>query len=250
MLHIFKWLSATIKRLGQNCVPLLFVLVGLTVNGQDKKSLDFNTGVDFCSRYVWRGLLFSDAPNLQPHITVSKGGFSALAWASYATSKNYAEIDLFLAYGVGSFTFNLNDYYSENEQDLGASNFSCWKRDQTNHLIEASINYVFPAAKFPLQLTLSSFVYGADLDENGHQNYSAYVEANYPFNINQYNCSLFMGCTTHSGYYANGFGLVNLGMGATVPLKITDTFSVPMSSSLIFNPYRKDVFFVLNFSIN
>jgi len=88
-------------------------LISVGSMGQEESNVSFDAGVDFYSRYVWRGLLFTDAPSIQPYMSLTKGGFTIMAWGSYATSKNYAYIDLFLSYTTGGLTINLNDYFTE-----------------------------------------------------------------------------------------------------------------------------------------
>lgn len=230
------------------------MLLGLLLSyivpyAQEDAGLCFDTGIDLKSRYVWRGLMFSDSPSIQPYMSVTWKGFTAMGWGSYATSNNYAEIDLFLAYSVGGLTLNLNDYYSENEADLAANDYTEWNREITSHLIEASIVYQLPLERFPLQLTGSTFIYGADLDEHGDQNYSTYLEASYPFSFKDYECSVVLGSTTSQGYYAGDAGIVNLGINTSHSLKVTAFLEVPVNMSLIFNPSYKDVFFVVGISL-
>lgn len=227
---------------------MMFVSV-LTLIAQNKSGIDINASVDLYSRYVWRGLLFTDAPSIQPSITVSKGGFSATVWGSYATSKNYAEVDLFLAYSTGNLTFGLSDYYTENERDLTLNDFTDWKQEETVHLVETYISYQLPVKKFPMTITGSIFVYGADLDKKNNQNFSSYVELSYPFSLNDYDLSLTLGGTPTSGYYSKDAGLVNLSFGAIRTIKITETFSIPVNTSIVINPSNKDVFLIIGFSL-
>ncbi|MBI9064695.1 MAG: hypothetical protein JEZ14_22105 [Marinilabiliaceae bacterium] len=223
-------------------------LISLGSMGQEESKVAFDAGVDFYSRYVWRGLLFTDAPSIQPYMSFTKGGFTAMAWGSYATSKNYAEIDLFLSYTTGGLTFNLNDYFTEDERDMASTDFTEWRDSLTNHLVEASIVYTLPTEGFPLVLMTSTFIYGADLDSDLNQNYSTYFEAKYPFTYNDYDMAVFIGGTLSKGYYANDAAIVNLGFNAGYPIKVTDSFSLPVNMSLILHPYNKDVFFVVGVS--
>jgi len=216
---------------------------------QDKSNYELSTGVDVCSRYIWRGLMFSDAPNIQPYMSVSWKGLTLMGWGSYATSKNYAEIDAFLSYKTHGLSINVNDYFSENEQDLRSSNYTQWHDTLTAHLIETSIDYVLPIEQFPLKLTASVFVYGADLNTQKKQNYSTYFEACYPIKKGDYDVSLFAGATTKRGYYASDAGFVNVGVKASRNIKITDTFSIPLGSSIIYHPQNKVIFFVVSLSL-
>jgi len=228
---------------------LSLALCIISSKGQNTSTLSFNTGVDINSRYVWRGLLFSDSPNIQPYMSLGVKGFSAMAWASYATSKNYAEVDLFLSYTTNGLTLSLNDYFSEDELDMFSTDYSEWTDTLTNHLVEASITYQLPFEKLPLVFTASTFIYGADLDADKQQNYSSYFEIKYPFSHDEFDFSMFMGATTGKGFYADKAALVNLGVSVSRPIKLSETFSIPFNTSLLFHPYHKDVFFVVGISL-
>lgn len=233
-------------------LTLIFTLNG--IKGQEESAVSFNAGIDLYSRYVWRGLLFSATPNVQPYMSISWKGFTAMAWASYSTSKtHYGEYDLFLSYNIAGLTLNLNDYYTQEYEDANGNlisfDYNEWDRELTSHLIEASVVYQLPSEGFPLQFTVSTFIYGADLDENADQNYSTYLEANYPFTFKDYTCAFFVGGTTHKGYYANDAAFVNTGFKVAYPIKITETFSLPVNMSLIHHPYNHDMFFVVGISL-
>ncbi|PWD98256.1 hypothetical protein [Marinilabilia rubra] len=228
---------------------LIVLLFQVKVHAQEAGEVSLESSVGFCSRYVWRGLLFDDAPNIQPYIAVTWKNFTAATWGSYATSGNYAEVDLFLSYCNEGFTLCVNDYFTEDETDMSISDYSEWRRDETNHLIEAVLIYEPPFQNLPFQFTASSFVYGADLDDEGDQNFSTYFEVKYPFSFHKHDCNVFIGGTTHDGFYANDPGIVNLGVSATKQFKISESTQLPVSTSLTFNPSNRDVFFVFNISI-
>ena len=46
---------------------------------------------------------------------------------------------------------------------------------------EAGLAYTLPLEKFPLSIAWYTMFAGADKNEKGEQNYSSYVELNYPF---------------------------------------------------------------------
>ncbi|MCW3786628.1 hypothetical protein [Plebeiibacterium sediminum] len=228
---------------------IMFMIATFSLMSQESTKTEVSAGVDFYNRYVWRGLLFTDAPSIQPYITASKGGFSATLWGSYATSKNYAEIDLFLSYTAGNYTIGLSDYYTEDETDLTMNDYTDFEQGETPHLIETYISYQLPVEKFPLTITGSTFVYGADLDANGDQNFSSYFELMYPFTAGDYDLSITMGGTVDEGYYGDKAGIVNLSLGASRSIKITESFSIPLNTAFIVNPLAKDLFFVVGISL-
>lgn len=227
---------------------LTILLMVVSASAQEAKTLDFSTGVDLYSRYVWRGLQFSSAPNIQPYATLTWKNLSLMGWGSYATSQNYAEFDLFLSYNLKGVTLSLNDYYSEDETDLTSNDYSEWGDTLTSHLIEFSASYQLPIEKFPLKILASTFVYGADLNSENKQNYSSYIELAYPFTAGDYELELFSGYALNEGYYSTSSSFVNVGFKATRAIKITETFEIPFNTSLVLNPANDDVFFVVGFS--
>lgn len=218
------------------------------VKGQEKDKLLFDAGFDLYSRYVWRGLLFSDAPNVQPYMAFNWKGWTLMGWGSYALSKNYAEIDLFLSWSAGCLTLNLNDYYTENEEDLASVDYDNWRRSGTGHLVETSMVLDGTGKKIPLIFTASTLVYGPDFSDRRNQNYSTYFEVKYPFKMQDYDLSIFAGGTVNKGYYAAGAAMVNVGLQSTHNIAINDEFSIPTNILFILNPEHKDVFLVLGIS--
>jgi hypothetical protein len=226
-------------------MPVLVAQEAASVTQQEESP--FGAGVDINSRYVWRGLLFNDAPNIQPYMSLTKGGFTLMAWGSYALSKNYAEIDLSLTYSVGNFSFTLNDAYNENEPDM-TNEYTEWRNDRTPHFVDAYMTYQLPVQKLPLVLTGSILLVG-DPNTNGNPNYTKYFEVAYPFTYKKHDFSIFAGGTPQRGYYSDEAAIVNLGFSSTYQLKINETFSIPVTTSLIANPGNKDAFFVVGFSL-
>nr|WP_321451281.1 hypothetical protein [uncultured Carboxylicivirga sp.] len=232
-------------------VVLIFLIsiIPMHITAQENAKADLSLGVDLYSRYVWRGLLFSDAPNIQPYISISKSGFSLTAWGSYATSKNYAEVDLFLSYTFKGLTIGVSDYYYEIESDLGLHDYWDWEQSTTFHLGEAYLAYGLPVEKFPLQITASMLIYGYDLNTEGDQNYSTYFELMYPFSFNDYDLSFTLGATPSKGFYTSYNGaVINLALGASKNINVTEKFSIPLNISFIYNPSADDIFLVAGFS--
>ena len=223
---------------------LALLMVALFSEAQEKAKVDLNVGLDIVNRYVWRGLQFSDSPNLQPYASVSYGGFSFMGFGSYATSKSYAEVDLIAAYTFKGLTFSVMDFYNE-EEDLSMNDYFDWKRATTAHLVETSLAYELPVEKLPLVFTASMLVYGADLNQNGNQNLSSYFELLYPFSFKDYSLSAFVGATANKGYYAEKPAVVNTGLSLERPIAVSDSFSFNLNTSFIVNPRAEDVFLVV-----
>lgn len=209
---------------------------------ESKYSLDFS--VDIVSRYLWRGLLYSPSPNIQPTLTFSAGGFSIGAWGSYSLSEQYAEVDLFVSYNTGPLTLMVFDYYAEDETDLTAVDYFKWKNETTGHQLEGTIMFG-GTDKIPFTLTAATFFYGNDKNADGDNNYSTYFEIAYPVKVVDQEVNLFLGGTPAKGLYHTEAGIVNVGFSTSKNLKITDSFELPVKGTFAVNPAAKDVFFVI-----
>jgi len=197
----------------------LIISLTTTANAQEEK---WSLGADLVSSYVWRGTKFGTGPALQPGISYNNGGFSVGGWGSYGfTDNEAAEADLFASYGFdlsesSSVTFTVTDYFFPSET---AEYF-----DGTEHSFEPMV-----------ALSLGDFSLSAAYmtNKSGNQDVSdTYVEAGYSFG----DVSIFAGAG--NGQYTDDtdFDLCNVGITAGKEVKLTDSFSVPVSVSAILNP--------------
>lgn len=231
-------------------VWMITMFQGNPLNAQESsdssQNLKLELNADLVSRYIWRGLPSSLSPNIQPYATLSYKNFAAQVWGSYALPGQYAEIDLNLSYTLGAFTFSIWDYYNEDESDLSLNDYFRWSNTDTSytaHSLEGGITFN-GTESFPISFTLATFFYGNDIDEEGDNYYSTYLELGYESNIGETNLSLFAGGTFAKGYYASKAAVVNLGFTASRELKLSNTMSLPVYGSLILNPDAKNIFFV------
>jgi len=79
--------------------------------------LSFGAELDGNSRYVWRGLAFSDGPVLQPSAWVSLAGFTLTPWANFAfregdAGAGFNELDFTLDYSRDVFSLTVNPSFS------------------------------------------------------------------------------------------------------------------------------------------
>ncbi len=215
---------------------------------ENEQSQNFYLSADIVTNYIWRGLVFSDKPNIQPYLayTNNKGNFSFGGWGSYSLADYYSEVDLFVSYSVGNLTFAIWDYFLMT-QDINNKYFN-YDKDSTYHAFEAMITFNGPES-FPLELIASTFFYGIDKDANGDNYYSTYLEVGYPFKWKANNLKVYFGMTPQEGLYASDLAVVNIGMKNTREIKITDKFSMPISGSIIVNPNTENIFFVLTLTI-
>lgn len=213
-------------------------------NSASADTLSFNLNADFVSRYLWRGLLYSSNPNIQPYASIAYKGLTFGAWASYGLSTPYAETDFYLSYVIGQFTIAVNDYYAASDDSLVNYNYFDFKKSTTGHSLEGSITYTGPES-FPITLTAATFFAGLDdNDGDGNNDYSTYFEVAYTANVSDIPIKLFVGGTPQKGLYSDNANVVNIGVNAIKTLKISNSYELPVFGSLVVNPNSKDMFFV------
>lgn len=225
----------------------------------------FSFGADVYNRYIWRGInLGGNAPAVQPGIEVALGktGLAVGAWGSYTLSDNLVqEADLYLSYSpIDMISVAVTDYFFPTD---GINNdYFNYKDDETGHTIEAMVSFN-GTESIPVSLMFAINVYGFDaLKPDGEKAHSSYLELGYSKEIKGAELSLFAGATLtdadntdtpdieETGFYGQtGPALINLGLGLSKEIKITESFSLPVSSSLIFNPDAGNIFIVFGFTL-
>ena len=218
-------------------VPLFALATTLTlavaspVHGQTA-----SLGADVVSRYVWRGTDFGESMSVQPALTLGFGGLEVGAWGSYAVAASGAdanENDLWATYTVtttngASVSFGFTDYYFPAP---GADGFFVTDA----HMLELSLGVTGPES-FPVSL------FAGMMTRNDPDN-SLYLEASMPVSgFEGVDLSLTAGMVAGESefYGTEGAAFVNLGVSASKDLRITDSFSLPVSVSYILNANRPD----------
>ena len=196
-----------------------------------------SVSTDVVSSYVWRGALGGQGVNIQPTLSYTNNNFEIGAWGSVDWF-GYKEADLYASYSIGGLSLAVTDYF----WTAGAKYFS-YKNDVTPHFFEGSIGYTI-SDDFPLSIAVNTMLYGADKDSAGDQAFSTYIEVGYSWDI----LSLAVGMTPADGLYGTGPNVVNIALTASQEIAITDSFSLPISASLIANPNADDIHLVLGIS--
>ena len=189
----------------------------------------WDTGADIVSSYVWRGTKFGTGPAMQPWAEYSTGGFAIGAWGSYGfTDDEAAEADLYASYGFdlgegAALTLTVTDYYFP-----GSMYF-----DGDSHCFEPMIG-----------LELGSFSFtGAYMTGDGVSD--TYLEAGLA--VGSVNLALGAG---DGAYTMDGdFNVCNISVGTSKEIKITDTFSLPISGTAILNPSSEQFHIVVGISL-
>lgn len=203
---------------------LLMFTFSPNINAQE-----WSTGLDIYSSYVWRGTKFGSGPAFQPTVEFSSGGFAIGAWGSFnASMDEAAEADLYASYGFDlgestSLTLTLTDYY------FPGSNWF----NGDSHYIEPMVS-----------LGIGSFsLLGAYMMNGGEGD--IYLEAGVAAGA----VDLFLGGGDGAYTIDGKFNVCNIGLGTSKEIKITDSFSIPVSGAAILNPSSEQFYVVVGFSL-
>ncbi len=206
-----------------------------TVNAQDDaSSSSISAGLDMYSTYVWRGVAYS-GPSIQPYVEFGAGGFAVGAWGSQGID-GFQEMDIYAGY---SFDFGLSlgitDYYYPGSQFF----------DDAVHAFEFNGGYSIG------DLSLSgNYIFAGD----GAAGDDVYFELGYAAGP----ANLFLGAG--NGWHSSAgptptdpdndqFTVVNIGVGTTKQIKITEDLSIPVSGSVILNPDTEQFYITAGISL-
>jgi len=208
-------------------IAMIAMVSTMGVNAQSVE-----VGADVVSSYVWRGTQFSGL-SVQPGVTFSNGGFSLGAWGS-AGLDGFLEMDLFASY---EFDFGLSigvtDYYFP-----GTDYFDLSKATGA-HGFELNLGYGIKdfslSANYMLNEAGGAATAGGDM----------YFELGYAFK----SFSIFAGAGNGWHTPDGGFSLVNVGLSTSKDIKITDSFTLPLSGSVILNPKTQQFMIVAGITL-
>ena len=216
-------------------IAMLVTILGLNaanIQAQEtEKTSNFETGADIFSSYVWRGSKLA-GPSFQPAVSFSTGGLTLGVWGSF-DSQGYAEADPYIYY---CFPFGLKlgvtDYYFCDQKLFEISDTA------GSHAFE--LNLGFETGGFSLSANYIVNEAGGAESAGGDK----YFEAGYDFG----NFNIFLGAGDGWHTEDGDFQICNIGIGTSKEIKITDTFSLPISGQVVVNPDTEQLFVVVGFS--
>lgn len=191
------------------------------------KAQEFTASADIVSSYVFRGVQYSGV-SIQPTVEYSNGGFAIGAWGSTGIFGDGMEMDLYAGYEFDfGLSLGLTDYYYPGTSWL----------ENASHAFEANLGYGI--GNFSLA---GNYIFN---EGGGAAGGDKYFELGYAFK----SVSIFAGAGDgwHSG--DGKFALVNVGLSTTKEIKITDSFSIPLTGSVILNPNTEQFFIVAGITL-
>jgi hypothetical protein len=226
-MRIFNWPSYVVLAV-LICLPIISF-----AQEESEKPSKFSAGADFYSNYIWRGTKFGTGPAFQPSVKFSSGGFTLGAWGSF-DALGYAEADLYTSYFFPfGFSAGLTDYYYPGQEYFDYS-------DSTgSHAFEINLGYTVAGLSLSANYILNK-AGGAASKGN-----DLYFQAGYQFEYFYISIGAGNGWHTADGE----FNVCHIAVGTSKTIKVTDSFSIPVTGQIILNPQRKQMYLVAGFSL-
>lgn len=199
---------------------------------QEESSSPFKVGGDLVSSYLWRGTKFGTGPAIQPYVELALGNLAVGGWGSYCfTSNEAAEADLYISYGFDfGLSIGMTDYYFPGTPYFDYSTAS------GSHAFEINLGYEIKG------ISLSANYFLNEAGGAGTAGGDMYFELGYGFD----SFGFFIGAG--NGWHTvepdpdpgaeeeSDFNVCNIGVTASTEIKLSESFSLPVSGALVLNP--------------
>lgn len=218
------------------------VMIMTAVVSPLRAEIETTVGADLVSEYIWRGAKCGDAA-IQPTLGVSMAGIDLSFWGSVgvANTLDTRELDITLSYSIAGASVGVTDYwFSAGDEPFGR--YFKYGKGVTNHVFEAFAGYDFGFASVSWYTNFA----GADYDANGDAAFSSYCELSAPFSLGGADWTATLGMVPfESGFYGTeGFAVTNVSLSAAKSIDITESFSLPLSAGVTFNPCAEMAYLV------
>jgi len=209
----------------------------LTLSTTTVKAQDF--GADVVSSYVWRGTQFGAGPAVQPWFTLPtiSESLELGVWGSFplteglnpaGTGATY-ELDLYASYDFGPFALTLTNYTFPDVTGAYGEDAG---------LFDGDLEVTASGSIGAVGLTVGYFT---DLE-------ALYIEAG--TTIAGMDLAIGYGSDSKDAFYVGkeDSGLVNVSLGGSKDIKISEDYSLPLFGSFIYNPTAEAAFMVVGVS--
>jgi len=230
---------------------LSIVLMALTItalgtepleeNIKKDNSIKWNGSVSMQNQHYWRGMQTGSGLSFEAGASLSlSDGLTAGIWNGTALNSSYKEIDFYLTYSTHGYSFSVLDYYCPRDA-VFSNEFGDLNETSTPHLVDIQVGY-YPD-HFPFSIMVSTMVWGDDLDGQGKNNYSTYIELAYNNTIEDMTTQLLVGYNVWQSMYSESAGIVNIEATADYKIMQSGSFSLNCNTRFIYNPIRTDIYF-------
>lgn len=221
----------------------IFMVVGNAISQDSlQNKAEASVSVDFATQYMWRGLVLSNGPVIQPTAEISLTNWTFGLWGSTTfTATESKEIDVYVNYDFKDFSFSVIDYFTY--FDSASPSYFNYNKDESGHIIETSAAFG-GNDKIPFR-----FLAGVNLF--GDTEHSTYFEAAWLSGIGETDIEIVAGYTPQSGYYHESKkGFTNVGANFSRSVPMNERLSIDFKFSVFYAPLVDQTYFALLIGIN
>ncbi|MDR2383678.1 MAG: hypothetical protein LBD76_07350 [Prevotellaceae bacterium] len=213
-------------------VWLLLSILPRLISAQEKHPFVIQGKIDFVSQNVWRGC-YQAGVSQQPEAVVSFRNWQFSVWGTTDFRGEGKEIDLTVRYEWKNISVGLTDYRFGSVDAPYVS----------GHIPEANIEYCFP--DLPLSLSFNTVIAG---DDGCH---SGYVEFLYTpeWHNWQFDFSAGVSPWKNTLLETDKFAVTKLSASIAKTVAKSDSFSVGIFTSIVYNPSKDNAFFIAGISV-
>ncbi|MFW6347484.1 MAG: hypothetical protein ACOC2C_02590 [Cyclonatronaceae bacterium] len=232
---------------------LLVLLTTFALAPQHAKAqeLSVDPSATITSRFIYRGLDLGSSPQIQPSVAFNYDNFNFTLWGSHPLSltpdgTEYKEVKFWMNYTFDLGNMTLTPQF-ENHFDANTDVFDL-DEETTTHVWQASVRAAAKGDVAPDLLVGYAF--------SGIQGFepTLYVEPGVAFSAGDTGLRAFLSSqySEEGGFidlgYEGDFVFTQVGLSASKDLRISDSFTVPMSVMVVINPETERAFTA--FSVN
>ena len=208
----------------------LAILVSISGTKDANAQVEVSTGMDLYSTYVWRGVAYS-GPSWQPYVDLAVGDLTIGAWGSQGYD-GFQEMDLYISYSLGDLSAGLTSYY------YPGSNWT----EEGSQAYEVNLGYSLGSISIGANYILNDDETG---EGAGHVGQDMYFELGYSGSA----ADIFIGAGDGWHSSTTDFGLVNIGVTKSKDIIITESFSIPLTGAVIYNPDSEQLYILAGISV-
>lgn len=211
---------------------------------------ELGASFEFKNQEFWRGVQLTDNLTYLPSLYYEIGNWSFATYGIFDRANTYKEIDYEITYSIGNFTIGAIDYYAPEMTAPWNETFN-FKKDETSHFLDLSVEYA-PEA-FPFRAMISTCPFGCDFDEDGKFCWSTYGEIGstqslpFGFELTE-TIGAALNRSTYTDYEAKGIRFTSISAELSKSFEFAG-MELPLNLGCIWNPYIKDVFFTISFGV-
>ena len=210
-------------------------------------SIKWDGAVSIQNQHYWRGMQTGRGLSFEAGASLSlTDGLTAGIWNGTALNNSYKEIDFYFTYSNKGYSISILDYYCPRNA-VFSKEFGDLREASTPHLVDIQAGY-YPA-HFPFSVMVSTMIWGDDLNEQGKNNYSTYVELAYNNTTDDMTTQLLVGYNLWQSMYSNHAGIVNIEAAADYRVAQSGSFSINCNTRFIYNPIRTNIYFGAGVSV-